>query len=245
MRGLFLSAAIHAILVFASVLAWPHVAKSMDMDSAIVPVDVVNFSETSNISPIAAENALPAPEAQEAGAPLDSGKPTEAEAVPDLTAPKPKPVPPTQKPPQKFSLDQLSALIDRSKKTPGTAQQTTSPNAPVGDKPRTGFGAKSGLTASIEDYLASVFERCWRSTQDMPNPERLVVTVRVTLNRDGTLAADPRAISAVLPGDAQMRVAADNALRAVRTCGPYKLPADSYTDWRELDLRFGVKGLIQ
>lgn len=244
MRGLFLSAAIHAVLVFASVLAWPHVAKSMDMESAIVPVDVVNFSETSNISPIAAENALPAPVAEEAGAPLDAGKQTEAEAVPDLTAPKPKtPTPP--KPQPKFSLDQLSALIDRSKKTPGTAQQTTSPNAPVGDKPRAGFGAKSGLTASIEDYLASVFERCWRSTQDMPNPERLVVTVRVTLNRDGTLAADPRAISAVLPGDAQMRVAADNALRAVRTCGPYKLPADSFSEWRELDLRFGVKGLIQ
>jgi hypothetical protein len=245
MRGLLLSLAIHGVLVFASVLAWPHVAKSMDMDSAIVPIDVVSFSETSNISPIAAENALTAPTAEEAGAPLDAGKATEAEAVPDLTAPKPKTPPPTQKPQQKFSLDQLSALIDRSKKTPGTGQQTTSPSAPTGEKPRTGFGAKSGLTASIEDYLASVFERCWRSTQDMPNPERLIVTVRVTLNRDGTLASDPRTISAVLPGDAQMNVAAQNALRAVRTCGPYKLPAESFAEWRELDLRFGVKGLIQ
>lgn len=242
MRGLLLSLAIHAVLVFASVLAWPHVAKSMDMESAIVPVDVVNFSETSNISPIAAENALPAPEAMEAGAPLDAGKQTEAEAVPDLTAPKPKtPTPP--KPQPKFSLDQLSALIDRSKKTPGTAQQTTSPNAPAGDKPRSGFGAQNGLTASLKDALAAQFRECWTDTRAMPNPERLKVRVLFALNRDGSLAAQPRVVSQVLPGDAYMRVAADNALRAVRTCAPFKLPADSYDLWRELDLTFGLEGL--
>jgi hypothetical protein len=242
--GFFLSLLAHVAFICVGLIVWPHAAKSLDMESAIVPVEVVNFSPQSNITPIASPDALTAPKAETEGAPQDAAKPAEAEPIPDLTSPKPKPTPPkpTQ---QKLDLDKLAQLIDRSKKAPGNAAQTTSPNGKVGEKPRQGFGAQSGLTASIADYLASVFERCWRSPADMPNPERLLVTVRVQLNRDGTLAAAPGVVSAVLPGDQPMRVAADNALRAVRTCGPYKLPAESYGDWREMDLRFGVKGLIQ
>jgi hypothetical protein len=242
--GWFLSLLAHVAFICAGLIVWPHAAKSLDVESAIVPIEVINFSAQSNITPIASPDAATAPQALIEGAPQDVSKAAEPEAVPALSKAQPK-APPKKPAPQKLDLDKLALLIDRAKKAPGNAAATTSPNGNVGEKPRQGFGAQSGLTASIADYLASVFERCWRSPADMPNPERLIVTVRVTLNRDGTLAASPGVVSAVLPGDAPMRVAADNALRAVRTCGPYKLPADSYADWREMDLRFGVKGLIQ
>jgi outer membrane biosynthesis protein TonB len=243
--GWLLSILAHIAAICAGLIVWPHDREPLDAGGAIVPVEVVSFSDVSNVSPIAPKDAAPAETIVEEGAPKDAAAPAEpepAEAIADKSKPVPKKQPDK---PKTLDFASLQKLIDRSRPKAGAGPNATAPNAPTGDKPRQGFGLQNGLTASIADYLASVFERCWRSPADMPNPERLIVTVRVTLNKDGTLAADPRAISAVLPGDAPMRVAADNALRAVRTCGPYKLPADSYTEWREMDLRFGVKGLIQ
>jgi colicin import membrane protein len=186
---------------------------------------------------------LPAPTATEQGAPQDT---TEATPPPEAIAEpidKPKPKIPDKPKPQQFSLDNLSALIDRSKKKAGNNSNATAPTAPPGTKPREGFGAQNAMTATIKDYLAAKIGVCWRDVKDMPNPERLIVTVHVTLGRDGNLTTQPRVTSFVAPGDTYMRVAADNAARAVRLCGPYELPQDSYSVWRELDLKFGPKGL--
>ena len=67
------------------------------------------------------------------------------------------------------------------------------------------------------------------------------VRVRLELNLDGTRVSDP-VIVPVQPGDtgsAQFELAAQSALRAVRTCAPFRLPAARYDLWKVLEIKFG------
>jgi hypothetical protein len=79
---------------------------------------------------------------------------------------------------------------------------------------------------------------------DLPDPERLVVTVEFDLNRNGTLNGQPRVTNPRnYTFDPYMRVAAENALRAVRQCDPFPFAddpvlRDHYELWREPEVTF-------
>lgn len=243
MRGWLFSLIAHLAFVFAGYFIWPHVTKTLSEDSAVVPVDIVTFADQSNVTPLSAPDALPAPIPTEQGAPMEA---TEAVPPPEAvteTLAKPKP-PEKTKPQQQFSLDQLSLLIDRSKKKAGNNPNPTAPAAAPGEKPRQGFGAQNGLTATERDALRAQLSRCWRAPVDMPDPARLIVRVRISLSRDGSLLTQPQLVSGVAPGDTTMRVAADNALRAVRMCAPFELPAATYDRWRDVIFTFDPREMI-
>ena len=117
------------------------------------------------------------------------------------------------------------------------------------ESPRKGVGDKSKETARVEAMIASQMSICWDDVIDLPNPERLNVEIRVSLNKDGTLDGD---VDLVQPrrapvGDRPMRVAIERALRAARKCAPYRLPKDalsSYDEWKDIKFRIG-KGFGQ
>lgn len=244
--GWIISLFAHVAFLFAGYIIWPHAAKELDVDSAIVPVEVVTFAEQSNVTPIAAADALPAPIPTEQGAPQELSELAPApEAIPiKPNEPKPK-TPEKSKAQPKVNFDQLALLIDRSKKSTGASQTTTSPTAKTGETPRQGFGAQSALTATERDALRAQLSKCWRAPVDMPDPARLIVRVRITLGRDGSLLSQPQLVSGVSPGDAPMRVAADNALRAVRLCAPFELPAATYDRWRDVIFTFDPREMLQ
>ena len=79
---------------------------------------------------------------------------------------------------------------------------------------------------------------------DLPDPERLVVTVRFTLNRNGTLNGQPEVISPRnYTFDPPMRTAVEAALRAVRTCDPFPFAddpvvGDHYEIWQDTEYTF-------
>ena len=88
-------------------------------------------------------------------------------------------------------------------------------------------------------------QRCWRAPLDLPNPDRLVVTVQFDLDRNGNLRGQPRVTSP--PGgqsfDPAMRTAVASALRAIRECDPYPFPSDPvvgqhYEIWGQLEHTF-------
>ena len=86
-------------------------------------------------------------------------------------------------------------------------------------------------------------EFCWADVVDLPDYQRLVVTLKVRLNADGTLARDPQLISprSAPIGDRYMQIAIDRAIDATFKCVPYKLPPEDYDLWRELDFKVGPK----
>ena len=45
--------------------------------------------------------------------------------------------------------------------------------------------------------------------------------------------------------DPYFRGAAERALRAVQSCAPYRLPADRYEVWREIEFRFNPSRILR
>ncbi|MES1203525.1 MAG: hypothetical protein ABUS57_18975 [Pseudomonadota bacterium] len=242
--GWLVSFCAHVIVACGWFIIWPHKTPSFEA-SVVVPVEVVTIDEKTNLPAVAPAQAEPAPEAEEKGAASSAStpEPEALEAIPEKA-----PLPKKEKPKNQFNTSDIEKLLlNFEKDKPGTKPKTTGQAAKKGEKPTSAFNDQSKLTASLKDAIASQFEqkRCWRATADMANPERLVVRVAVALNRDGSLRANPHVVSAVMPGDSQMQVAANNAVRAVQVCVPLKLPAESYDIWRDLELTFDGRGLIQ
>jgi hypothetical protein len=83
--------------------------------------------------------------------------------------------------------------------------------------------------------LVQQLHGCWNPGLGLP-----AVKVRLELNLDGTLVRDP----VIVPdqssdtGSAQFKAAAQSALRAVRTCAPFRLPAAQYDEWKVLEIDF-------
>ena len=74
------------------------------------------------------------------------------------------------------------------------------------------------------------------------DPDVQKVTVLLTLNPDGTLAARPvvEKKAAGTMGD----IAAERAVRAVIRAAPYNLPDDKYQAWKEVRVNFDPKDMF-
>lgn len=108
-------------------------------------------------------------------------------------------------------------------------------------RPRKAIGEKTANTASLQASLRRQIGYCWRSVDDLPEPDRLIVTLRMSLDRDGNIASEAKLVDpARRPiGDRFMGVAIDRAMVAVRKCAPYKLPPDDYDEWKDIKVRIG------
>ncbi len=174
---------------------------------------------------------------------------TVVEAEPKPAAPEPAPPKkqPTVKPKRtaELDLDALSKLVDKSRDdTAASARQAPSQTTETADRARPAVGAGDRLTASDEAKMRAAVERCWNASAIIgaPNPEKLIVTIDIALDRDGALASAPRVMNQLqinLSGNRFWKVAEQSALRAVVACAPYDfLPQDRYETWREFTLNF-------
>lgn len=222
------------------------------------------------------EPDLPEPEAEEEPpAPQEQFRPEEAaqqepeepvvEKAPDPVAETPepqseeKPEPPKETPtvkpkPQQtaeLDLDALSQLIDREKeKQAERPREAPSETTETADQARSAIGAGDRLTASDRAKMKAAVERCWNASAIIgaPEPEKLRVEILIELNRDGTLATQPRVENALeinLSGNRFWKVAEQSALRAVVSCAPYDIfPQDRYQDWKSFLLNFDPSQMV-
>lgn len=198
----------------------------------------------------------PAPEPEPEVAVPDPRKPEpeppkkpEPKPEPKKEEPKPKPKP-VEKPPAK-PKDDLSFLDDfesalQSKRTSEQrpdAQQTDRPVLANSDRDQAGAGARTGATASLQAALRRQIMECWATVDDLPPEHQINVTVNMKLARDGSVMStsllNPRSRPVGRSG-----IAVDRALLAVRKCGEignYRLPAEDYELWKDIDVTLGPK----
>lgn len=110
-----------------------------------------------------------------------------------------------------------------------------------GDETRSAIGDGTGMTISQMDELRRRMNLCWRIPDGAPEPEKLVVRLRIELTIDGRVSRvrvlNQSAITA--SGDPFYQEAAIEAQRAVRKCAPYDfLPGSRYDSWKTLILNF-------
>ncbi len=247
--GLVGAVLLHVAIVAATLFTWQHRLEIADETPPVVPVDLVTIGAKTNITPtieravkpVPKDDIKPPPVAQPVPTPPPPPQPQAAEAAPVAPMVTPKPAPaPAQKPvtetaprkPAKPATDDFSALLNKL-----TSPAATPRNARTADRTIKGVGAMNAMTADLSDALRSQIAPCWSPPVGAPRPEELVVDFDLFLNPDGSVAQPPQLTAqsqAMAASDPYTRAAVEAARRAIYTCAPYKLPADRYSQWREI-----------
>ncbi len=263
-RSVVGSGFLHVAIITATSIAWPMSYNPPDETPPAVPVDLVTVADVTNIAPAMPDPPKPQPEPEQPPPPQPvAAPPPEAEVAPEPDKPPvPKKAPereqtveapanparprlkPSRERPQKFDVDSVLAFLDKN----APQRPVPAPVAKQAEVPVRGLGAQDSFTVDLKDALLSQMRQCWNVPVGAPDPERLIVQVRVFLTPDGSLAQAPqlepgtRAAAAASP---YMRSAAEAALRAVSVCEPYKhLPPERYEVWHEIVMTFDPSKMI-
>lgn len=232
--GVIVSLIGHVGAALMTMLVWETSATIAPMAGSVVPVEIVDVAPESNVRALAED------------VPEDEVSPEEQEPAEAQEEPTPAPTAPAQRRPERndeFDLDSIAGLIDKQR-DPGR-RRTEGQRA---DRNQQGAGLGTAEVAALEDRARAIarahLRRCWRMPIDLPDPDRLIVTVEFDINRNGTLNGQPRVVSPRnYTFDPAMRTAVDAAVRAVRVCDPYPFPDDPvvgehYEIWRETEFTF-------
>ena len=104
-----------------------------------------------------------------------------------------------------------------------------------------------GLTLSEEDALKAQIFGCWSIPLGLPYSENLLVRIRLKLKPDGTVIKSEILDHARMnkPGQGFYKVLAESALRAIRLCQPLRVPTTGYERWKEMQLNFDAKEMLE
>jgi hypothetical protein len=235
--GVAVSVVGHVGAVMMTMLAWQAHTTLAPQVGAVVPVEIVDVAPESNVRALTDVNT---PEGEE-----QQNETVEAEPAP-APAPTPTPPQPQRRQNDTFDLSAVARMVDKQR-TPGR-ERTRGESA---DRNQQGAGLGTAEVAALEDRVRALNRRallrCWRMPADLPDPERLVVTVQFELDRNGELRGQPRVTSPTnYTYDPPMRTAVEAALRAIRSCDFTFFPSDPvvgqrYDAWDNLDFTFAVR----
>ena len=105
----------------------------------------------------------------------------------------------------------------------------------------------SGLSLSEEDALKAQIFGCWSIPLGLPYNENLLVRIKLELKPDGSVVKSEILDHARMnrPGQGFYKVLAESALRAVKLCQPLRVPSTGYERWKELQLNFDAREMLE
>lgn len=145
--------------------------------------------------------------------------------------------------------DRLAALLDKDPTRKGAPNSATEPMNPTdytgptagareGDAPVLSVREQDLLRAQISQQLRA----CWKLPGGGGGIETMVVTVRWRLRPDGSLEGEP-SIEQPQSGPV-FQIAAEAAVRAVKSCSPFSLPPDRYWAWKSIIWDFDPREML-
>ena len=142
-----------------------------------------------------------------------------------------------------LDLDNIAKLIDKAKED--SAEVLKKNNEINQDQDRN--IENSRLTLSEEDALKAQIFGCWSIPLDLPYNEDLLVRIKLMLEPDSSVIKTEILDHARMnkPGQGFYKVLAESALRAVKLCQPLRVPATGYERWKELQLNFDAREMLE
>ena len=142
-----------------------------------------------------------------------------------------------------FDPNNIAALIDKSKEE--TAEVIKKNNDITQDQERN--IENTGLTLSEEDALKAQIFGCWSIPLGLPYNENLLVRIKLKLKPDGSVTKTEILDHARMnkPGQGFYKVLAESALRAVKLCQPLRVPTTGYERWKDLQLNFDAREMLE
>ena len=140
-------------------------------------------------------------------------------------------------------LDNIAKLIDKAKIE--SADEIKKNNDITQDQDKN--IENTGLTLSEEDALKAQIFGCWSIPLGLPYNENLLVRIKLMLEPDGSVTKTEILDHARMnkPGQAFYKVLAESALRAVKLCQPLRVPTTGYERWKELQLNFDAREMLE
>ena len=139
--------------------------------------------------------------------------------------------------------NKIAALIDKSKEEFAETIKTTNRVTQSQDKNMD----ISGLTLSEEDALKAQLFSCWSIPLGLPYNENLLVKIKLKLKPDGSVIKTEILDHARMnkPGQGFYKVLAESALRAIQMCQPLRVPTTGYERWKDLQLNFDAREMLE
>jgi hypothetical protein len=140
-------------------------------------------------------------------------------------------------------LDNIAKLIDKAKIE--SADEIKKNNNITQNQDRN--IENTGLTLSEEDALKAQIFGCWSIPLGLPYNENLLVRIKLMLEPDGSITKTEILDHARMnkPGQGFYKVLAESALRAVKLCQPLRVPTTGYERWKELQLNFDAREMLE
>ena len=266
-RSIFLSLLFHSAMIVLTAISLPLMMRTPIDLPPIISVELIQISDKTNIpfAPKARETLEKIKKEDERvvseQAPPAEKKKEKPERIPlpeDLKKEKKKLVKKKQNPEEikeqirqvsefekkeLFDPNQIAALIDKSKEE--LAETLKKNKKLTQSNVKTSF--VSALTLSEEDALKAQIFGCWSLPLGLPYQENLLVRIKLRLKPDGTVLRSEILDHARMnkPGQGFYKVLAESALRAVRICQPLRVPPTGYDRWKDLQLNFNPKEMLE
>jgi len=218
-------------------------------DDPLAKVEKKEVTAAIDKPPVPPEPKPPAPAEQKPPEPkrdliADAIKKDQAKKPEQKKAEAKAPTPPKKEQQQpKFDPRKVEALLD--KRTPQRVATTGETlNQTVN------LGAPSGLAAQLSqselDALRARLANLWNPPAGAPNPEDLVVQIRIQLTPDGRLAAPPTVLTSANGKGPLFAAARDSAARAVFRGQPFDmLKPEHYEQWKDIEITFDPRDMIR
>ncbi len=266
-KSLIYSITFHSILVILTILSLPFMLREPIDLPPIVSVELIQITDKTSIpyapkarkiieekkkkeaERLVSEQAPPAAKAKEKPdrIPLPNDKKEDKQIVKKKQ--NPEEVKPQIRQASEFEkkevvdTNQIAALIDKAKEEEAVRQKQKAKVTQSSQK----NSFATGLTLSQEDALRAQIFGCWSVPLGLPYDENLLVRIKLSLKRDGTIIKseilDHQRMNT--PGQKFYKVLAESALRAVRLCQPLKVPPTGYDKWKELQLNFNPTEMLK
>jgi len=142
-----------------------------------------------------------------------------------------------------IDLDNIAKLIDKAKDD--SAEVLKKNNDITQDQERN--IENTSLSLSEEDALKAQIFGCWSIPLGLPYNEDLLVRIKLALEPDGSVTKTEILDHARMnkPGQGFYKVLAESALRAIKLCQPLRVPATGYERWKELQLNFDAREMLE
>ena len=266
-RSILISSVLHLIMIMITAMSLPFLAKKPIDLPPIVSVELIQITDKTNIpfAPKAKKTIEKIKEKEKKlvseQAPPKKVKKIKPDAVPlpDDKLKKVEKIKEDKQNPEKidnevkqvsefekkelFDPNNIAALIDKSKiETAETVNKTDK----ITQDQQKSFEI-SGLSLSEEDALKAQIFGCWSIPLGLPYNENLLVRIKLELKPDGSITKTEILDHARMnkPGQGFYKVLAESALRAVKLCQPLRVPSTGYERWKELQLNFDAREMLE
>ena len=266
-RNIFISFGLHTLLVIITAMSLPFLAKKPIDLPPIISVELIQITDKTNIpfAPKAKKMIEKVKEkekklvSEQAPPKIVKKEKPDAVPLPDEKIEKIKEIKDKKQNPEKtenevkqvsefekkdlFDTNSIAALIDKSKVENAESSKKLDKITQDQDKNVDSLG----LSLSEEDALKAQIFGCWSIPLGLPYNEDLLVRIKLQLKPDGSIIRSEILDHARMnrPGQGFYKVLAESALRAITLCQPLRVPSKGYERWKELQLNFDAREMLE